>query len=57
MLDSHTSGKVYCTTHGILNYILAEAFSSSAQLESVSKLDSRGPGKKKRENPSLTSLK
>lgn len=57
MLDSHTSGKVYCTTHGILNYILAKAFSSSAQLESVSKLDSRGPGKKKRENPSLTSLK
>lgn len=46
MLDSHTSGKVNCTTNGILSYVLAEVFSTSAQLESVSKLDSRGPGKK-----------
>jgi len=56
MLDSHTSGAVCCTALAILSYILAEAFISSAQLDSVSKLDSRGRGKEL-ENPSLISLK
>lgn len=54
MLDSHTSGKVYRTTCAILSYILAEVFHSSAQLESVSKFDSRGPGKKNEKTPHLS---